>query len=275
MMLTVIIVLISTAVLGLIYMYIESRMLITRRYSIDIGLKESIRAVHISDIHKKKYPHDWQRLVTRVKALDPDVIFITGDLVSRSEREFACKGVLIKRLSELCPVYLCKGNHELDLPSDCMNKLRQEIVQNGGILLENEKAVFRKGDTAVNIWGADLRRSVYRDKKGGFSGLYRYTADDLTSELGIPDSGVNILLAHTPFFLDSYTGWGADIVLSGHVHGGIVWTPFGGLLSPERNFFPKYDKGLYQSGSTKMILSAGIGKIRLFDPPEVILLDIK
>ena len=274
-MMIVIIILLILAVSGLIYMYIESRMLITRRYSMDIGLPETLRAVHLSDIHKKKYPHGWQKLIGKVQALRPDVIFITGDLVSRSEREFACKGVLIKRLSEICPVYLCKGNHELDLPKESMDALRKVITENGGILLENEKTVFRKGDTVVDIWGADLRRSVYRNKKGGFSGLYKYTAEDLTSELGTPGSGTNILLAHTPFFLESYAEWGADIVLSGHVHGGIVGTPFGGLLSPERNFFPKYDKGLYQSGNTGMLLSAGIGKIRLFAPPEVILLEIK
>ena len=156
-----------------------------------------------------------------------------------------------------------------------MDKPREEIARNGGILLENKKAVFQKGGTAVNIWGADLRRSVYRNAKNGFSELYRYTADDLTDELGAPDSGVNILLAHTPFFLDSYAEWGADLVLSGHVHGGVVWTPFGGLLSPERNFFPGYDKGLFKSGKTQMILSAGIGKIRLFDPPEILFLKIE
>ena len=273
-MMLAVIILLSPAVLGLIYMYIESRMLITRRYRIKSGLKNEIRAVHLSDIHKKKYAHDWERLVTRVKALDPDVIFITGDIVSRMEREFGYKGVLIKRLSEICPVYLCRGNHELDLPKGSMDKLREDIAGNGGILLENEKAVFQKGDTALDIWGADLRRSVYRNAKNGFSGLYRYTDDDLKAELGKPDGAVNILLAHTPFFLDSYAKWGADIVLSGHVHGGVVWTPFGGLLSPERKFFPKYDKGLFTSGKTKMILSAGIGKIRLFDPPEIILLTI-
>ena len=111
-MMIIIIVLLLLAALGLIYMYAESRMLITRRYSVDLGLKDGLKAVHLSDIHKKKYAHDWERLIKRVKALDPDIIFITGDLVSRTEREFGYKGVLIKRLSEICPVYLCKGNHD-------------------------------------------------------------------------------------------------------------------------------------------------------------------
>ena len=64
-----------------------------------------------------------------------------------------------------------------------------------------------------------------------------------------------MLLAHNPLLLDSYAGWGADVVLSGHVHGGMVRLPFvGGVLSPERRFFPKYDKELYEKGGIPMIL---------------------
>lgn len=81
--------------------------------------------------------------------------------------------------------------------------------------------------------------------------------------------GCTVLLAHNPLLLDSYTGWGADLVLCGHVHGGLVRLPFlGGVLSPERKFFPKYDKGLYEKDGTKMYVSGGIGKPRLCNPPE-------
>lgn len=273
-MLIIILVCILVPLLLLVYMYIESKMLITRRYRINADLPDTVRAVQLSDIHKKRYGNDWGRLIAKVKALSPDVIFITGDLVSRTERDYSFKGILIKRLREICPVYMCRGNHELDLPEEYMDKLRREIKENGGILLENESSVFCKGSTRINIYGANLRRSVYRNSRGGFSHLYRYTAEDLEKELGKHTDGINILLAHTPFFLDEYSEWGADIVLSGHVHGGIIGTPFGGLLSPERNFFPQYDKGMFKKNSTVMLLSAGIGKLRLFDPPEILLLDI-
>ncbi|MDO7206165.1 hypothetical protein Q5M85_20820 [Paraclostridium bifermentans] len=48
------------------------------------------------------------------------------------------------------------------------------------------------------------------------------------------------MLAHTPFFFEDYSDYGADLVLSGHVHGGIIRLPLlGGVLSPNREFFPK------------------------------------
>ena len=88
-----------------------------------------------------------------------------------------------------------------------------------------------------------------------------YTAADLENDLG-RRRGCTVLLAHNPLLLDSYTGWGADLVLCGHVHGGLVRLPFlGGVLSPERRFFPKYDKGLYEKDGTKMYVSGGIGKL--------------
>lgn len=59
--------------------------------------------------------------------------------------------------------------------------------------------------------------------------------------------------------------------MSGHIHGGIIRLPIvGGILSPERKFFPKYSLGEYKKGKTHMIVSAGIGKFRLFNPSEVV-----
>ena len=84
------------------------------------------------------------------------------------------------------------------------------------------------------------------------------------------------MLAHNPLLLDSYADWGADLVLCGHMHGGLIRLPFvGGMLSPERRFFPRYDKGLYQKKNTKMYVSGGIGKLRLGNPPEINLLVLR
>ena len=85
-----------------------------------------------------------------------------------------------------------------------------------------------------------------------------------------------VLLAHNPLWFRSYAKWGAALTLSGHVHGGAVRLPLiGGLLSPERAFFPPYDKGYYTDGRHDMIVSGGLGKLRLFNPPEICLITPK
>ena len=104
-------------------------------------------------------------------------------------------------------------------------------------------------------------------------GLIRY--------LGMPKEGAyNILVAHNPDYFGAYEKWGANLVLSGHNHGGLVRIPFiGGVISPRLHIFPKYTYGLYESSGTKMLLSNGLGshslKIRVNNIPEIVFIQIK
>ena len=90
----------------------------------------------------------------------------------------------------------------------------------------------------------------------------------------------NILLSHTPFYFDEYEKWGADLILAGHVHGGIIRIPFvGGLLSPNRQFFPKYDLGKYNKNNSTMIVTKGLGGskvlVRINCKPEIVKIILK
>ncbi len=84
----------------------------------------------------------------------------------------------------------------------------------------------------------------------------------------------NILIAHNPDYFEDYAGWGAQLVLSGHVHGGIMRLPFvGGVIAPSYKFFPKYDGGVFRSGRSVMLLGRGLGShtlpFRFFNPAEL------
>ena len=68
--------------------------------------------------------------------------------------------------------------------------------------------------------------------------------------------------------------WGADIVLSGHIHGGMVVLPYiGGVIAPSYRLFPHYDFGKYEKDKSTMYLSRGLGShtipLRIFNPPEI------
>ena len=91
----------------------------------------------------------------------------------------------------------------------------------------------------------------------------------LISALAILKAEV-LLLAHIPLFGAVYADWGADYTFSGHIHGGVVRLFGVGILSPERKFFPKYSKGIYDISGKKLLVSAGVGKLRMFNPPEII-----
>lgn len=262
------------AVLFLLYVCAENRMLIVRRYKIrtdNSGGQKPVKIVQISDIHKRKYSNGWNRLVMHVKEISPDMVFITGDLVSRTETSLTSTQMLLERLCSICPVYCSKGNHELDLSEEMMAEYRKMMKKTGAVFLENSSTVFEKGSFKINIYGADLKKSVYKNENGRYTALDSMTSDELTQSLGNAKDGFNVLLAHNPFFFEEYAKWGADLTFSGHVHGGAVYVPFiGGILSPERKFFPRYTKGLYKKDGKYMLVSTGIGKLRVFNPPEVL-----
>ena len=79
---------------------------------------------------------------------------------------------------------------------------------------------------------------------------------------------------------NSYIEYGSNLVLSGHVHGGLIRLPLiGALLSPDYTFFPRYSEGLYEKNNTKMIVSRGLGysrrlKIRINNNFEIVVINL-
>ena len=90
-----------------------------------------------------------------------------------------------------------------------------------------------------------------------------------------------ILLAHrNNAFAERYSLLGADLVLSGHGHGGIIRLPFtDGLLSVERTFFPSYTAGFYEENGSALFVTRGLGNsgpmFRLFNRPEVAVVTLR
>lgn len=230
------------------------------------------RTVQISDLHKRRFGRGQKRLLRTVASLEPELIVITGDLVSRTELDFHNTADFLKKLCEIATVIVAEGNHEADLSLGSYAGFRDAVRRSGARLLDNE--IVRWGD--IHIAGLRLPPTYFRG--GGFLGMrgkYDCTTGTLRERLGScpPDT---LLLAHNPRWFPSYAKWGARLTLSGHVHGGVIRLPvIGGVLSPERSFFPPYAKGLYCIGDAEMIVSGGLGKPRLFNPPEICLITPK
>ena len=93
-------------------------------------------------------------------------------------------------------------------------------------------------------------------------------------------SKYQILLAHNPIYTDTYLDWGADLVLSGHLHGGIVRLPgLGGMITPQFRLFPKYSGELTVKDQQSVVVSKGLGthtiKIRFLNPAEIVVLHLQ
>lgn len=240
-----------------------------RREKLGNGLK----IFQISDIHKKRFGENNRKIAETAKKESPDLIFLTGDTVSRRQKNFTPEKILLENLCKIAPVYVTLGNHEGDLGDKYLKKFIGIVKNSGAVLLRNEiKTVEIKG-RKFNICGLELPQTVYK-KNGRYKNLDIPTLDDINSLVGRCPQGETLLLAHNPLFGELYSAWGADYTFSGHVHGGIINIMGQGLLSPERKFFPKYSKGIYEINGKKLLVSAGIGKLRLFNPSEAVVYEI-
>ena len=89
-----------------------------------------------------------------------------------------------------------------------------------------------------------------------------------------------MVLSHRPSLMEEYADSGADLVFSGHAHGGQVRMPLiGPLFAPDEGVFPDYTAGTYQTGGTWVVVSRGLGNgtpfPRLWNTPELVLLTLK
>lgn len=240
--------------------------------------------VQISDLHSKLFGENNKKLIQKIKSLNPDIVVVTGDLIDGENNNYNVALDFMKEISKLYRVYYIIGNHEQkslikkykDEYKDYFNKLHQIDFVN----LDNNKVEIVKGESNINLYGLTVPYSCYKylfDNQETTS----IDIDFLEEKLGKVDrEQFNILLAHTPFYFDEYEKWGADLTLCGHVHGGIVRLPIvGGLLSPDRKFFPKYDLGEYTKNKSTMIVSKGLGGskvlIRVNCKPEIVNIKLK
>ena len=245
------------------------------------------KIVQISDLHNRNFGINNNILLDKIDKIKPDIVCITGDLIDASNENFNIALNLIDNLSEKYMVYYIFGNHEQKVMINEYKKSYLEYFKQlkykNIINLQNEKVKINKGDSSINLYGLEvpykyypyLFNKSYKNKKLNFN---RYDVEKSLGKIDIKE--YNILLAHTPFFFEGYSMWGADLVLSGHVHGGIIRLPIkGGLLSPNREFFPKYDLGKYNIGNSTMILSKGLGESKILPrincSPEIVEIILK
>jgi len=249
---------------------------------------DGYRIVQISDMHGKTFGKENIGLAKRIISLKPDILLITGDMMSSTINDEDAFLDFLDHFNKTCPIYMCLGNHEQiagQLTSHGDNSRYSIFINNirekGVMLLDNEEISVKKGADSITISGLTLelyhysRRDVeYYDENMSLTVSY------MEAVLGKSQGEFNILLAHNPSYFKEYVSWGADLILSGHMHGGIIRIPFwGGVFSPEKVLFPEYDAGLFESGDSRMVVNRGLGyskvNFRLFNRPEISFIVLK
>lgn len=247
------------------------------------GLKKEYKIVFLSDLHNYSYGVNNAKLVSAIKEESPDIILVSGDmLIGKPGEPTTVAEMFMKQLPDICPVYHANGNHEQrmkenqDLYGDTFFQYEESLVQAGVYCLVNERKALDWDEVPVSVYGLELPHMKYKKFK-----KHLLQTEDIDVLLGNPkEEEYNILIAHNPTFMDTYLEWGADLVVSGHLHGGVVRLPLiGGVVSPQFKLFPKYSGEMKRVGDKTVVVSKGIGihtiKIRLMNPAEVVVLHMK
>jgi len=271
----------AVAAVFLIIIIRDSNRFVKVTYRIqDRKIKKKTRFVLLADLHNKEYGKQNEKLLAAIEEVSPDAVLIAGDLIT-SARDDAEKpaAALLKVLSAQWPVYYGNGNHEYRVfhqPENYGNtgaRYRHAVRSTKACHLEDANVLLAKEN--IRIYGLDIPIGFFRKFKEPQLGVR-----EIRKRLGKADrDNFTVLLAHNPVWFEDYAEWGADLTLSGHVHGGVVRLPFlGGVLSTSFRLFPKYDGGYFEKNGRKMIISRGLGAhtipLRMLNPAELVVLEL-
>ena len=231
---------------------------------------DGVRITVLSDTHGAEFGADNKKLFSAVAETDPEYIFLPGDL------EDSYRGPvpgyaesLAAGLSAIAPTYYVTGNHEWAIGH--VGDLKERLRANGVHVLANQFVPLERNGDMLILAGIDDPNGPADQK----------TPEELTQELhaacGDP---FWILLAHrNNLFPSKYSLLGADLVVTGHSHGGIIRLPLiGGLIDHDRTLFAAYSAGLYQLNGSTLFVTRGVGNSsisrRLFNRPEIAVLTL-
>lgn len=263
----------------LVELYIDSNMLVVTNINIkDKKIPEKFngyKIMHLSDLHSKSFGEKNIELINKVNEVNPNIIVMTGDMVNCNDTNFDNFFDLVKALVPKYKIYYIVGNHEQDMKEENKKVILDFLKANGVKILDNEKVIIEEDGESINLFGSWCNLRYYSSKYA--KEKYDFTIDTMNKIMEnykIEEDKYNILLAHNPNFIDVYSKWGADLTLSGHIHGGMVRIPFiGGVFSPDTVLFPKYSSGLYEVEGKKLVVSRGLGRgtrgFRFFNKPEI------
>lgn len=293
-MIKAILVILILVVLVLIRIYYENHTFVVQYYDVDTKVEEpgtGWKIVFLSDLHNQEYGKGNEKLLQAVRTEQPDLILVGGDMLIRSTGEkYEKAAAFLEQLPAIAPVYCANGNHEQRM-KECEDEYgtayqdyKKRLVDAGIRMLENEAVTVSLGGQKVQIGGLEIPISFFAKQVP----WKRYPAfqDDSPEHLmpgqfdmrPVREGGpYKILLAHQALYAQTYADWGMDLVLCGHLHGGVLRLPgIGGVISPQLTFFPKYSGEHSKRGESDIIVSKGLGghsiPLRLFDRAEVVVI---
>lgn len=225
---------------------------------------DGLRIAHLSDLHIGALtPIGWGlRWAHAAAAAEPDLAVVTGDMVTSGTEFHEDVASVVGALRSKLGVFVSMGNHDYFGEGEPLITL---LRGRGAKVLRNEGVPVERG--GATIWLAAIDDTWTR-------------RDDLASAMrGRPEGATTVLLAHDPDSFDEAADAGADLVLSGHTHGGQIAIPLIARAANLASFTHRYILGFYRRGRALLYVHPGLGTtgppIRVGVAPEVTILVLR
>ena len=238
------------------------------------GQFDGYKLLLVSDLHEAPFG---EQILEIIRRESPDVVLFCGDLVQLPGYGFEQAKAIAQGVGDSVPMYAVSGNHE------SQNREYEHIVgclwDEGIHWLENDSVWLEKNGQRIYLIGL---KDCGQHDPGGEGALeeIRWTVGEHHPG---DDSLFILLLNHRANLYPYLKDTGVDLILSGHMHGGLLRLPFVrgvfGREGGETALFPQYTYGFYDEGEAAMIVSGGCDKnpekVRVFNQPEVVLVTLK
>lgn len=228
---------------------------------------DGFRITQVSDLHDALFGDNQKKLVEKVRATNPDVIFITGDIIDSNRYNLQSSLTAVRQFVKIADVYYVIGNHEVAVNK--VDEIYHAMSELGVHILPNHSTILKRDGEQLSIVGIE----------DPLNGVDTQVMLDQAMR-NVPNDTFKLLLAHRPEKFKTYVKNEIDLVFSGHAHGGQFRIPgLGGLVAPGQGLFPKFTAGLYDSDKTTMNVSRGLGNsglpFRIFNLPEIVVVELK
>ena len=281
----ILIAIVAIVILSVIVIYHDIHNFVVRNYEVSTDkIKGDYTFALLSDLHGYVFGNNNDKLIKAVINAKPDAVLCAGDIFTGHYENKKIKyepGLhVLTELAKVFPVYMANGNHESKIKNNTAvfgnfyDRYRSRLKRAGVKVSEND---------SLDIEGTNIRVTGLEISHDYFSKVIMTKMEDgvVDRYVGHSDtSKYQVLIAHNPQYFPKYAKWGADLTVSGHVHGGIIRLPFlGGVISPAIVLFPKYDGGKFEIDGKNMILSRGLGThsihVRMFNPCELCIIHVR
>lgn len=239
---------------ALVWGFINARSVKTKTY--DVILEKNVKAksfVMLSDLHLGFFTDKYmlKRILPEIKKAQPEFVIIAGDIFDGAFSQLRCGKQIqrdLKKLSAVCPVYACEGNR--DRGADEEEKSR--FIEEAGITLVKDGIIEKDDVTLV------FRRDVLEAE--------RKSAQEILADCD--REKIIVVADHNPCEMTKLWDNGADLVLSGHLHGGITFP--GNIIA---KFSESFSYGYAFAKGHHSVVTSGAGSygtpVRIFTDNEI------